>query len=384
MNCDNKKELRSALMKILYCSVNETNMDPSFNGELTSEVIKAMYIIAQKHSLSHLLTRYLFENEIELEPDMANALKRASIKTVHKHELMKLSLKEICATFENEKIDHILLKGAVIREYYPEDDMRTSCDIDVLIREADLDRAIEVLKKKGFTGGERHYHDVSLYSPNGTHLELHFKIQEYMDNLDAVLKDAWEYATPISESRYEFSKDFFVFYIFAHMAYHFLSGGCGIRSLMDVWVMKHRMNVDYTCALPLLQRAGIDIFAREMSNIAERCFTECDDSDPLLDYIWRGGTYGSRQNKFAAQSKTSENAFAHVISVIFMPYKDMTISYVFLKKAPVLLPFCWVHRWLKALKNGRAGRLSSDVNSIKQVQDKDIMEAQEIRDRLGI
>jgi hypothetical protein len=67
-----------------------------------------------------------------------------------------------------------------------------------------------------------------------------------------------------------------------------------------------------------------------------------------------------------------------------MPYKDMTISYGFLKKAPVLLPFCWVHRWLKALKNGRAGKISADVNSIKQVQDKDVMEAQEIRNRLGI
>lgn len=124
--------------------------------------------------------------------------------------------------------------------------MRTSCDIDILIYEEDLEVAINSLETKGYRCGERNYHDVSLYSPSKIHLELHFNIQENMDNLDAVLKDAWEYAVPTNTSQYAFSKEFFAFHIFAHMAYHFVSGGCGIRSLLDIWVLKHKMGISYS------------------------------------------------------------------------------------------------------------------------------------------
>ena len=384
MNYSDEKELRYALMEMLYCTVNGGSLSDNFHKGLTTEAIKAIYNLAQKHSLAHLVSRYLFENEVELDCDLAKSLQRASIKTIHRHELMKRSFREICSVFEEAGIDYVPLKGSVIRDFYPEEDMRTSCDVDILVREGDLDRAVEVLVARGYTGGERHYHDVSLYSPNGTHLELHFNVQEFMDNLDAVLKDAWDYAVPVGGHRYEFSKDFFVFHLYAHIAYHFLSGGCGIRSLMDIWIVEHKMNIDYTCALPLLKKAGIDTFAKEMSFISNRCFTERDYSDPILEYIWRGGVYGSRQNKLAVRKKKNGSSFAYIMRVIFLPYRDMATAYLFLKKYPVLLPFCWVHRWIRTLVRGRAGRLSEEIDSIKQVKTEDVTEVEEICKRLGL
>ena len=45
--------------------------------------------------------------------------------------------------------------------------------------------------------------------------------------------------------------------MFAHMLYHFISGGCGIRPLMDIWIAEHKMGITYTEAKDLLETAGI-------------------------------------------------------------------------------------------------------------------------------
>ena len=131
--------------------------------------------------------------------------------SVYRNEQIKYAYNQICDIFNNESIPYIPLKGSVIRPYYPEESMRTSCDIDILVREENLKTAIDALVKKGFKCGERHYHDVSLFSEAHVHLELHFNIQENIDKLDAVLKDAWQYAKLTDGSKYEFTNEFFVF-----------------------------------------------------------------------------------------------------------------------------------------------------------------------------
>ena len=224
----NEKDLQGILLDILYCTVNGISDRQDLNERLTDEVALAVYKLAGRHSLAHLISQYVFENRIGISPETAAGFQQAQILCVYKHERMKHAYGQICGAFEEAEVAYIPLKGSVLRDFYPDESMRTSCDIDILVREEELDRAVNVLVEKGFRCGERHYHDISLYAPNGTHLELHFNIQENMEQLDTVLKHAWEYAQPEQGMRYGFRREFFVFHMYAHMAYHFLSGGCGI------------------------------------------------------------------------------------------------------------------------------------------------------------
>lgn len=379
-----EKEIQDLLVEILYHTVNETSGDASFHEKLTSETVTEVYKLAVKHSLAHLVSRYVFAKEIVLEPSLAAALQRMSLKTMFRHERMKYALDEICKTFDEAGIPYIPLKGSVLRAYYPEEDMRTSCDIDVLVHEEHLWAAVRALEARGYQHGERHYHDISLYSPNGTHLELHFNIQENMNSLDIVLKDAWKNAELIDGSKYAFSKDFFVFHMYAHMAYHFLSGGCGIRSLMDIWIMEHNMGADYKCAEKYLKKAGIDTFAKEMSNITNRCFSERDCSDPILAYIWRGGVYGTQRNHIAVQKKQLGSSVPYFLKKIFPSYQVMVMSYPVLKRIPILLPFCWLYRGVKAVMKGKSGQIVKEMVCANQVSQGEISEVTEICTRLGI
>ena len=382
-----EKKVQQILIEILYAGVNEIEHNESIKEKITPDILPAVYRLAKKHDLAHVVSSFVYRNKVEIDQNLQARLQREEMMSVYRHEQMKYSFGEICSAFDETGISYIPLKGSVIRPYYPYESMRTSCDIDVLIHEEDLETAINSLKNKGYQCGDRNYHDVSLYAPNKIHLELHFNIQENMDNLDAVLKDAWKYAVPTNSSQCAFSKDFYAFHMFAHMAYHFLSGGCGIRSILDIWVMEHKMGISYSCAKALLEKAGLYQFAAEISKLAELCFTQNDRdsfSDSVLKYIFQGGVYGSTENHIAVDKSKTGSLAGYAVKRLFLPYKSMVIAFPCLKKAPYLLPFCWVARWMKALFGGKSKQIVSEMTCANNMSKERIKEVTEIRSRLGL
>lgn len=383
----NEKDAQTLLIEILFSVVNDEKSNPEIAKKVTPELLPHVCKLAKKHDLAHVVSRFIYQNNIEVDSDLKAKLVKEELTSVYRHERMKFAFDEICGAFDEIKISYLPLKGSVLRPYYPYESMRTSCDIDILIHESDLKSAITCLENKGYTCGEREYHDVSLYSPSKIHLELHFNIQENMDSLDTVLKDAWNYATLSQGSRYDFKTEFFVFHMYAHMAYHFLSGGCGIRSLLDIWVMEHKMNANYSHAEKLLKKAGIYKFAVEMSSISNKCFSlnERDEfSDLILKYIFSGGVYGCAENNMAVHKSRKTSSFGYLIKKVFLPYKAMAMIYPVLRKVPILLPFCWVIRCFSALFKGKTKRFASELSTVNKVSDDKVSEIIEIRSQLGL
>ncbi len=379
--------MQEILIKILGVALTETELDSSVKEQLTPEVISALYAVSKHHDLAHIVAAVLYSNNVEIEKEVASKFSKEEILSVYRYEQMKYAYEEICEAFEEEQIPYIPLKGSIIRPYYPQESMRTSCDIDILVHEEDIERAACALEKKEYTRGEREYHDISLFSPTDIHLELHFNIQENIDNLDSMLKEAWQYATPKEGMRYEFTREFFLFHIYAHMSYHFLSGGCGIRPLMDIWIIEHKMGVGYAQAQELLERAGIYKFAQEISKLVDCCFSEKEwdeFSQKLLSYILSGGVCGTTENKIAVKKTKNKSTIVYVWRRLFLPYKSMTILYPILKKVPILLPFCWVIRFFKMLFGGESRKALTEVKTANALTETQVKEIQEIRSRLGL
>jgi hypothetical protein len=171
------------------------------------------------------------------------------------------------------------------------------------------------------------------------------------------------------------------------MAYHFVGGGCGIRTLMDIWVMEHRANLPYTCAEQLLKKAGIYKFAEEMSNFANICFSGGEEDEffnAVMSYICYGGVYGNMENKLAAYKSKDKSSFAYLLERIFLPYKGMTVLYPILKKHPYLLPFCWVARWIKALFKGKTRGLVQEMTCSNAVSEQKVVEVKKMFSDLGL
>lgn len=382
-----KNKVRKLVFELLSSALSGSELCSSVKEELDTSAISSIYFLAKKHDLAHVISYVLYKNGITPESEIALKLKKAETIAFFRNERLKFVFDQICKLFDENGIAYIPLKGSVLRPYYPTDNMRTSCDIDILIHEEDLDRALKLLEASDYKIGNRNYHDVSVYSNTNVHLELHFNIQENQDNLDAVLKDAWSYAKLTEGNRYEFSEEFFIFHMYAHMSYHFLSGGCGIRSLMDIWIMENKMGFSYSVAEELLKKAGIYQFAKEMSDLAETLFSSKDPDEfsrELIGYIFSGGVYGSTENHAAVGKTKNKSSAGYFLKRIFLPYKTMAWQYPILKKAPFLLPFCWVARCVKAIFNRKTKKFLNEMSMVNNISEEKLESVNYIRARLGL
>ena len=126
---------------------------------------------------------------------------------VYRLEKLNYELTKLCAALEQAEIPFIPLKGSVLRQYYPEPWMRTSCDIDVFVHEENLKRTISYLTEHlGYSYESQSSHDVSLFSKNRNHIELHYDIwgDNVIDSVEPVLKKMWDVAPKNDNRQYQY------------------------------------------------------------------------------------------------------------------------------------------------------------------------------------
>ena len=341
--------------------------EPLSQAELAAcspERLPALIKLAKLHDLEHLLALGLRQNH--QQPEAAKALKKGMFLAVLRQQRQEDALKSLCDALEAGKIPFIPLKGSVLRQYYPEPWMRTSCDIDILVKQEDAQRAAALLEERcGCIRQGTGSHDISLFTPNKTHLELHYTLHEEIQALpvNSVLATVWDRVTlrQGSSFHYEMPDDLFYFYHIAHMAKHITIGGCGIRPFLDLWIMDCSGigNGD-----ALLHQGGLLRFSRVARALCGVWF-ENAAPDPatqqLEDYILRGGVYGSSENHIAVQQQKQGGRLRYLLSKIFLPFDTIKYHYPVLQKHPWLMPVMQVRRWCKLLFCGHALRVTRQV-----------------------
>ena len=146
---------------------------------LTDEELVKLYKLAKSHDLAHLAGDALIKNSLIGNGEIKAKFQNQMMLAVYRYEKINYELNRLCETLNEVKIPFIPLKGSVIRQYYPKPWMRTSCDIDVLVHESDLERAVAMLVDKlAYKRESKGSHDISLFSNYGVHLELHYSLIE--------------------------------------------------------------------------------------------------------------------------------------------------------------------------------------------------------------
>ena len=239
---------------------------------LSVEEAKALFLLAKKHDLAHVAANGAIRaGLLPDDPRVKEVYKKACLSALVRYESLAMELVLITALFEEAKIVHLPLKGSVLRALYPAPWMRSSCDIDILVHEEDIERAKSILLEKGYRPFSSTAHDVSFDSPRGVHIELHFRLLE--EGVSAVMQETlsgvWSYASPREGRVYEqmLSDDFFYYYHIAHMAKHYLHGGCGIRPFLDLWMLRHRIFFDEGRREALLKAGGLLSFAKAAESL---------------------------------------------------------------------------------------------------------------------
>lgn len=327
---------------------------------LSEAILEKLYCISKLHDLAHLVGNALDRQGLLPSGELGEKFQKQSFTAAFRYQRLQFSYEQICKALDEVAIPYVPLKGSVIRAYYAEPWMRTSCDIDVLIRREDMDRAIQTLSEKiGFTKEpHKNARDISLYLVGNTHLELHYNITENIASMDRVLLTVWDHTARAEDNRqmYLQSNEFLLFHLLAHAAYHFVSGGCGVRPILDLWLLRKRLTIDQSKLDALLQKADLKAFEIGLTSLSNVWF-ENEAHTPLTqemeNYILGAGVYGTLESKVALQSTESQGRFRYFLYRVFRPYRLLKKSYPKLEKYPILYPYYTVVRWCRVWRNNR-------------------------------
>lgn len=340
------------LTELLACEIKGTLPDASYSA-LSEKELFELYKISVKHDVAHLAADALKRANALPSGKPQEAFMQQYATALFRCEGFLHTIDEIKTAFFGHNIPFVLLKGSAIRNYYPEMWMRTSCDIDVLVKPEDVDRASDIFVselsyKKEIVGS----HDVEFISTGNVNVELHFDtIEDYIfKTANEVMSGIWNYAIRVGDTvEYELTDEMLYFYHVAHTAKHFKNGGCGIRPIIDLWVLQKSKDFDISAGRELLASTGLGKFEETLTKLSKIWFDGdvCDgEIKKVEEYILNGGVYGNTESAVKL-SAAKEGKLKYILHRIFAPYDLLKARYPILKKNKWLTPVFTVVRWFE-------------------------------------
>lgn len=371
--------------------------------EVPVRFLTELYRLSKAHDMAHLVGDSLskcgvFANLLDtIEESERATIEKIKAKfenqvftAVYRCENINYELEQLKQALNESKIPFMPLKGSVIRKFYPEPWMRTSCDIDILVKEADVDKASNILAERlQYKISEKGQHDISLFSPSNIHVELHFKLLDLDFKQVSALNDIWSGVEIALVSGYEYcmSNELFLLYHIYHMAKHFVHGGCGIKPFIDLWVIQNRIGYDEEKTEKLLKESDLLLFyhhAMELMDVWLEGKPHNSITQEMENYILQGGVYGTLEQQLAMSQNKKGGKFRHLLSRTFLSYEQMIVYYPSVKKYPILFPFYQVRRWFRILFCGGRKAAMNEIKANQNLSEEKNQIAKKMIDELGL
>lgn len=355
----------------------------------TEEMLEKVYKIAYNHDVAQIIGKAF--NKTEMPGVTAfEAFKQTAFMAFYRYSQIKYAYDGICKTLEEGRIPFIPLKGSVLRKYYPEPWMRTSCDIDILVRREDLENAKNLLVEKlQFKFLQKGNHDISLLGPNRVLLELHFRMIERWKKTENILQCIWNEAVPVRNGSFEYclSNEMFCFFHIAHMAKHTAVGGCGLRPFLDLWIIDQHMPYDEKELKDLLQAGGWWQYYQAAENLYKAWF--CNGKKDVQtqhfeEFILVKDAADLEKNQLIIDQHRKGGKKRYALLKIFLPYDHLKRFYPVLEKHRWLTPVYEAVRWCKLLFCGGIKRSTEELERNRAVTKNEYAAMNGLLEYLGI
>jgi hypothetical protein len=206
---------------------------------------------------------------------------------------------------------------------------------------------------------------------------------------DEILDKVWEYTYLQEGKRYTlFMKDeMFYYYHIVHMAKHFQSGGCGIKAILDLWILDNKLPGNSQKRAELISKSKYADFERGVKLLSAVWFDQepADNFTRLLEnYIFKGGAYGTVENGVNVGVAKKGGRIKYVLSRIFPSFRTMRLNYPILEKHKILLPFLHVRRWFRIVFLSGMKKAKSQISHSTKISDAKADEITEMLTKLGL
>lgn len=330
--------------------------------------VEALLSLAQIHSVIGIVGYMGQKLPLCRDPQRKAQLRGICLNTIALFARRYALAQVMGQKLEQAGIDHILMKGFVLRDYYPVPELRTFSDIDIVIRRSDRAKTHELMLSLGFAVKED-WEPVYSYFQGDEYYEIHTKIMEIDVSEKADYRgyfaNAWAHTLAVSDHSFRFTPEFHFLYMLTHIAKHIHHSGAGIRMYLDVaaFVRHHGATLDWCWIEAQLRELKLYDFASVVLRAVERWFgiespmacTSVPEEilDNFTEFTLEAGIFGRHnrddalaQMKHEQQDKPASRARL-LMRLAFPKAETIQARYTYLQDRPWLLPVAWVHRLVK-------------------------------------
>ncbi len=333
--------------------------------EITDQ--KRFFQVARENGLSGILYSQLDKNNIN--PEVYTLFHKDFLAYTHSDILQEHVVKELTNLFNEAGIDHIFLKGVVLKKLYPEPYMRSMGDIDLVVKEAHHPKAKKLMKEANYELISDSQQHTNFKHLSGVHLELHPRLSYVFNEKHAkFLESVWVYAVQSELHRYQFKPEFELVYLLYHMAKHFYGTGVGIRSVLDIGIYAKHYEASFNLeeldkileksnlttflgTMLLLNRMyfNLDVLSKYVKNISLSNQT----FEKVTQLIVSSGVHGHGKDfnpflgRLGGSKVKGQKKLVFILALTFPSYRSMKGMYPWLRYVPFMYPFTWVIRWMK-------------------------------------
>lgn len=291
---------------------------------------------------------------------------------------------EILTEFDSRGIPFKELQGTILKRLYPRPEYRTMSDLDFIVEKTRLEECSAILENLGYNCSWRGRDEVNGIRRPGIFVELHThyfsKESDYYGTMELTFGRKAFAETAASTELYLYS--------ILHAAKHYFAGGCGIRRVLDMYYLDANYGdvIDRNHVNAVLEKAGVERFAQEFSDLARAWFGTGDGSagvTAMEQYILGSGLHGKRENFISSKlrriEKGSSYSFGAKIRYLFTRLfpgdQTMLRHYPVLRKCRILYPFCWFHRIIRMLLGKNRDMAVADLKLVLRTKgdSRDIM-----------
>ncbi len=354
--------------------------------------INEYLLFARQQQMEALIITGLLKSGVQLPREVKNILLQSAMLSSQQ----LAGAESLFASFREQGIDYLPLKGCVMKPLYPSDELRSMGDIDVLVKTEQYDRIRPIMQDAGFQEIVESDHEYVWDKPR-VHVELHKRlIPSYNKDYYAYYGEGWQLARPTdTPHRYEMSHEDTFVYLFTHYAKHYRDAGVGIRQALDLHVYRKAYpDMDGQYILQTLTSLQLNRFYLNTMHMLDVWFGDAQHTEAsqlISDRLFASGVFGTHESSLQSTMLKKVNKRGSVQEVkllnwfhrAFPAYSGMRQLYPVLRKWPILLPAMWVVRWGNVLLHKR-GRFKQYVQEDSTLDEESVKKYREMLQKSGL
>jgi hypothetical protein len=281
-------------------------------------------------------------------------------------------------------INAVVLKGWAAAGYYPVPELRKTGDIDILVAEGDVQKAVEIIKKDGFreVSDQHSVHHVELANSEGIEIEAHNMFVEPFED-EAVNRLVRQYGAEMLVNTENFDYNGYrirrgtpaynALSLILHMLQHYLRAGFGLKLLCDwvVFIDKGMDATEYARFAEMSESLGISGFVKMINSVCHRFLgmklpegMDIITDEGMLEAFMSDVLEGEEFGRSGAHRMVVVHGKG--LGAYFREFNHQTkLNNPKLSKIWILMPFLWVKTLIVFIINNKRVRNTKTSDILK-------------------